>query len=99
MPVSDNMLNEYTSTITDWLHMKPLKPINMPDTKPLTRQIQFSSRRSMPFKCATLSMNMLLPRETISAIRPQAMAPAKAEDTPTRQAMFEKGMILVKNQV
>ena len=69
--MNEHTLNAYTSTITHWLHMKPLKPNSMPATKPLTKQIQFSILRSMFFRSATLSMNMLLPRDTMIVMIPQ----------------------------
>ena len=37
------------------------------------------------------SMNMLLPRETISASKPQAIAPENAWPTDTRHAMLPMG--------
>jgi len=36
------------------------------------------------------------PRDTINAIKPQAKAPATADEISTRQAMFENGSSLVK---
>ena len=45
------------------------------------------------------SMNMLLPRETISASRPQAIAPEKAWPTDTRQAMLPIGSSAVHSQL
>ena len=39
------------------------------------------------------SINMLLPRETISATRPQPIAAAKDSPTSTRQATLPKGRI------
>ena len=42
---------------------------------------------------------MLLPREATSAINPHASAPATAEASATRQAMFETGASTVNSQV
>ena len=74
-------------------------PINAPATKPATTQIAFSRRRSMVFNSAIPSIIMLLPRETMSAIKPHESAPATAEERATRQAMLEKGTRTVKSQV
>ena len=43
------------------------------------------------------SINMLLPRETISASKPQPAAAAKASPTSTRQATLPKGSSAVQN--
>lgn len=77
--------------MTAWLHMNPLKPINMPATNPETMQRAFSSLRSMFLRSLIPSMNMLLPRDTISATRPHESAPATADESATRYAMFEIG--------
>jgi hypothetical protein len=42
---------------------------------------------------------MLHPREAISATNPQEQAPATADETATRQAMFENGSSTVNNHV
>ena len=45
----------------------------------------------IPLSSSIPSMNMLLPRETISASKPQAIAPENAWPTDTRQAMLPIG--------
>ena len=44
-------------------------------------------------------MNMLLPRETNSASKPQAIAPENAWPTDTRQAMLPMGKRAVQSQL
>ena len=44
-------------------------------------------------------MNMLLPRETISASNPHAIAPENACPTDTRQAMLPIGSSAVHSQL
>jgi hypothetical protein len=44
------------------------------------------------------SINMLLPRETISASKPQPMAAANDSPTSTRQATLPNGRMAVQNQ-
>lgn len=74
IPVIDSTVSVYTSTITAWLHMKPSNPINIPATKPVIRQMPLSTRCSMFFSSAMPSIIMLLPRETIRAIKPHERA-------------------------
>src|SRR5580658_7319331 len=82
---------------TDSLHMKMSSPSSVPATKPDTEQMAFSHWRGMSLMTSMPSINMLLPRETIMAIRPQPMAAAKDSPTSTRQATLPKGRIAVQN--
>ena len=85
----------YTSTITAWLHMKPLKPMIRPAAKPAETHSHWRFSAAKSFNPSMPSSTSRLPRETIIAINPQASAAAKAELTATRQAMLEKGRIFV----
>ena len=70
----------------------------VPATNPAATQIQFSQLPAMFLRSEIPSIIMLLPRETMSATIPQANAPANAEESPTRYAMFEIGSF-VKSQL
>src|SRR5580704_15621466 len=83
---------------TDSLHMKMSSPNNVPATKPDTEQMEFSHWRGKPLMTSMPSINMLLPRETISASKPQPIAAAKDSPTSTRHATLPKGKISVQNQ-
>ncbi len=71
----------------------------MPATNPETQQIAFSHVRMTPLNSSMLSINMLLPRDTIRASMPQPMAAAKDWPTSTRQATLPIGRIHVQNQL
>ena len=76
-----------------------MKPISSAATRPVTTQITDSFFRSNVFRASIPSIIMLLPRETSSAIRPQDKALATADESETRQAMFENGTSFVNSQV
>src|ERR1039458_10341613 len=82
---------------TDSLHMNTSSPSSVPATKPDTEQIAFSHWRGTSLITSMPSINMLLPRETISASRPQPIAAAKDSPTSTRHATLPIGRIAVQN--
>ena len=78
--------------------MNPLNPKINPADNP-----ELSDKPRSVFSGNDLNVSSPLrincvPRETIKASRPQESAAATAELTATRQAMFEKGRILVNTQ-
>ncbi len=81
-------LKAYTSTMTDWLHMKPLKPMSIPATNPEIMQIAFSHLPPMALSSSIPSTSKLLPRETSRPSKPAASAPPTASPSATRQATF-----------
>jgi hypothetical protein len=83
---------------TDSLHMTPPRPSKRPATAPQMRQMAVSDLALRVFSSSMPSMSMLLPRDTIMATMPQAMAAAKDSPTSTRQATFPKGRITVHSQ-
>ena len=86
--------------MTDWLHMKPLKPKqHARDDARHDAQSAFSSFLSRFLNSAMPSIIMLLPRETIRPSNPHECAPATADDSATRQATFENGNRTVNSQV
>ena len=80
------------------LQNAPSNPNAAPATKPATTRSLFSCFGESRFKPAIPSTVMAPPRETISEIMPHANAPATAEDTATRHAMFDIGSNAVKSQ-
>src|SRR5580658_2264595 len=84
---------------TDSFHIELPSPSISPATMPETTQMAPSHLPVMFFNSSIPSINMLLPRETIKASTPQAMAAVLASASATRQAMFLKGTNTVQNQV
>ena len=98
MPMRLSTAKVYTSTITPWLQMNPLKPSSDPPTQAATKVMAFSVRRGRSLNRSMPSRIRLDPREMSNAVRPAESAAATAEETATRQAMLENGRILVKSQ-
>src|SRR5437867_4429514 len=92
-------LNEYTSTITDWLHINPLKPMSKPAANPETMQIACDHRPEIVLSSSIPSISRLLPRETRNPSRPAAIAPPVASPKATRQATFLNGTSTVQSHV
>ena len=86
-------------TTHDSFHMNPSKPSSRPAATAEIRQMALSHLPVMSFSSSMPSMNMLLPRETISASKPQAIAPEKAWPTDTRQAILPIGRSVVHSQL
>ena len=86
-------------TTHDSFHMNPSKPSSSPAATAEIRQMAFSHLPVMSLSSSIPSMNMLLPRETISASKPQATAPENAWPTDTRQAMLPIGKSAVQSQL
>ena len=86
--------------MTAWLQTMPLKPKEQPATEPGTTQMAL-------FQLAidVLEIGRSLPKPGCSRAKrsappdPHANAPATAEASATRQAMFENGIMTVKSQV
>ena len=89
----------YTSTITAWLHMNPLKPSINPATQPPTNVMRLAKRSSTPPSHSMPSMIRAEARQVSSASRPLDNAAANADESATRNAMFEIGTSLVKSHV
>ena len=98
MPTRLSTAKVYTSTMTPWLQMNPLKPSSDPPTQAATKVMAFSVRRGRSLNRSMPSRMRLDPREMSNAVRPAESAAATAEETATRQAMLENGRILVKSQ-
>jgi hypothetical protein len=86
-------------TTHDSFHMNPSKPRSRPAATAEMKQMALSHLPVMPLSSSMLSMNMLLPRQTNSASKPQAMAPENAWPTDTRQAMLPMGSSAVHSQL
>ncbi len=84
---------------TDSFHMELPNPINSPAVNPHTMQMAVSHLPVIPLSSSIPSISMLLPRETMRAITPQAMAAVEASANSTRQAMLRKGTNTVHNHV
>ena len=79
--------------------MKPSKPSSNPAETAETKQIAVSHLPVMDLSSSMPSMNMLLPRDTISASKPHASDPRNACPHDTRQAMFPIGSRVVQIQL
>ncbi len=77
--------------ITDSFHITLSSAISSPAVTPLTRQIAPSHFPTIPFNSSMPSINMLLPRDTISAISEQPNPIAAACPNSTRKATFPNG--------
>jgi hypothetical protein len=86
-------------TTTDSFHMNPSRPSSRPADTAEMKQMALSHLPVIPLRSSMPSMNMLLPRETISASKPQAIAPENACPTDTRQAMLPMGNRAVQSQL
>src|ERR1043166_2021405 len=85
------VLSAEVSPITAMPQKGVLRPNPKPATVPATRR---SSRSSLPLNLPKLAIpsRIIAPTlETMSEITPQATAPATADDTEIRQAMFDHG--------
>ena len=91
--------NEMRLMTTDSFHIELAKPSISPATMPETEQMALSHLPVMFCNSSIPSINMLLPRETIKASTPQAIAAVLASAKATRQAMFLKGTRTVQSQV
>ena len=98
-PISESTLSVYTSTITAWLHMNPLKPSISPATQPPTSVMRLPKRSSIPLNQSMLSMILAEARHVSNASRPLDKAAANADERATRNAMFEIGTNLVNSHV
>ena len=98
-PINESTLSVYTSTITAWLHMNPLKPSINPATQPPTSVTRLAKRSSIALNQSMLSMIRAEARQVSNASRPLDNAAATADDNATRKAMFEIGTSFVKSQV
>ena len=98
-PINDSTLNVYTSTITAWLHMKPLNASINPATQPLTTAKRLAKCSSMPSNQLMLSTIRDEARLVSNASRPLESAAATADDNATRNAMFEIGTSSVNSHV
>ena len=98
-PISDSTLNVYTSTITAWLHMKPLNASISPATQPLTTAKRLAKRSSSSLNQLMLSTIRDEARLVNNASNPLESAAAKADDSATRNAMFEIGTNSVNSHV
>ena len=97
--MSESTLSVYTSTITAWLHMNPLKPSINPATQPPTSVTRLAKRSSMPPSHSMPSMIRAEARQVSNASRPLDNAAANADESATRKAMFEIGTSLVNSHV
>ena len=86
-------------TTHDSFHMNPSRPSSRPAATAEMKQMALSHLPVIPLSSSIPSMNMLLPRETISASKPQAIAPENAWPTDTRQAMLPIGNSAVHSQL
>ena len=98
-PMNDSTLSVYTSTITAWLHMNPLKPSISPATQPPTSVMRLAKRASMPPSHSIPSMIRAEARHVSNASRPLDTAAANADESATRNAMFEIGTSFVNSHV
>src|SRR5277367_1247068 len=81
---------------TDSNHMALPNPINKPAVTPDTMQMAPSHLPVMPLSSSMPSMSMLLPRDTMKASTPQAMAAVDASANCTRHAMLPNGTSAVQ---
>src|SRR3954469_8795449 len=89
-------LNGHGSTTTALLQKPPSKARAVPATQPAPARSKFSlfgSSLRNPLNPVTITNP---PREAISATRPAAIEAAAADETASRQAIFETGRSTVK---
>ena len=98
MSANSKTLNGHESATTALRQKHPSNPKPSPATQPQTSRLNLFSAPERFTNPDIFSAAKNPIRDTISAIRPQVKAPAKAEATLSRQAMFEKGISLMKIQ-
>ncbi len=84
---------------TDSLHINPSRAMIKLAATPAIMQVAASHLPVIDLRSSMPSMSMLLPRDTISASRPQPKAAAVNSPTVTRQAMLPHGSSTVHSQV